>query len=125
MGKLAYAESLYGRPNCVCDMEICDMDIESVRCADFIINLHMGVRRLLTQNISAEKFLAENMDILRGKVLIGDEIGAGVVPADPFERRWRDETGTLYQALAKEADIVDRVWAGLPMRLKGGSLAEG
>ena len=118
MGKLAYAESLYGPSNRVCDMGG-ETDIKSISDADFIINLHMGVRRMLTQNKSAEEFLSENMDILRGKVLIGDEIGAGVVPIDPFERRWRDETGTLYQALAKEADIVDRVWAGLPMRLKG------
>ena len=118
MGKLAYANSLYGPPNRVCDMGG-ETDIKSIGDADFIVNLHMGMRRLLTQNISAEEFLTDNMEILRGKVLIGDEIGAGVVPIDPFERRWRDETGTLYQFLAKEAEIVDRVWAGLPMRLKG------
>ena len=42
-----------------------------------------------------------------------------VVPVDPFERRWRDETGLLYQFLARESAIVDRVWAGLAVRLKG------
>ena len=52
------------------------------------------------------------------KVIICDEIGAGVVPLDKFERRWRDETGLLYQALVREADRVDRVWAGLALRLK-------
>ena len=52
-------------------------------------------------------------------VLIGNEIGGGIVPMDPFERRWRDETGFLYQFLAREAETVDRVWAGIPVRMKG------
>ena len=32
---------------------------------------------------------------------------------------WADETGKIYQFLANEAEIVDRVFAGLAIRLKG------
>ena len=51
--------------------------------------------------------------------MTGDEICGGVVPSDSFGRKWRDETGKLYQYLANESDIVDRVFAGLALRLKG------
>ena len=52
-------------------------------------------------------------------MITGDEVCGGVVPADSFSRKWRDETGKLYQYLAGEAEIVDRVFAGLALRLKG------
>ncbi|MBR2207930.1 MAG: bifunctional adenosylcobinamide kinase/adenosylcobinamide-phosphate guanylyltransferase, partial [Synergistaceae bacterium] len=56
---------------------------------------------------------------LRNAILIGDEISSGVIPVSKFERQWRDETGRLYQFLADNADIVDRVFVGLALRLKG------
>ena len=114
MGKRAYAGSLYGPLSPVCDFGA--GGLERVEGAELTVNLHLGVRLLLERGIDAVPFLLAR---LGGRVLVGDEIGAGVVPADPFERRWRDETGSLYQALAARADIVDRVWAGLPVRLKG------
>lgn len=92
---------------------------EAVTEGDGALNLQIGVRRLLERGEDAAAFFAARLAALRGHILIGDEIGGGVVPMDPFERRWRDETGLLYQTLAREADVVDRVWAGLPMRLKG------
>ena len=117
MGKRTYAESLYGPPERVCDLGRCG--VEEMNGADLIINLHLCVRHLLERGANAMSFLTANIELFKGHVLIGDEIGAGVVPVDPFERRWRDETGELYQLLAAEADIVDRIWAGLPIRLKG------
>ena len=83
------------------------------------INLQDGVRTLLLRGADVRDFFGTRLERLAGRVLIGDEIGSGVVPVDPFERRWRDETGLLYQFLARESAIVDRVWAGLAVRLKG------
>lgn len=118
MGKRTYAESLYGSLSPLCDLERDALDaLEDGEPARFIVNLHLGVRRLMERGLDAlEFFTAQD---LGGKILIGDEIGAGVVPMSPFERRWRDETGALYQMLAKRATLVDRVWAGIPLRLKG------
>ena len=48
------------------------------------------------------------------------EVGCGVVPLAPQERRWREETGRLCCRLAKEAEGVVRLWCGLPTWLKGG-----
>lgn len=123
MGKRAWAESLYGVLTPVCDLkniapeDFADFEAR-LRGAKFILNLQAGVRALLLKNMDnpVDFFMAQDF---RDCVLIGDEVGSGVVPMEPFERRWRDETGLLYQALAERADIVDRVWAGLPCRLKG------
>ena len=50
---------------------------------------------------------------------MGDEIGSGIVPLEPSDREWRDETGRVYTLLARQADTVERVWAGCVQRLKG------
>ena len=52
-------------------------------------------------------------------VILCDEVGCGVVPVDPSERAWREETGRLCCALAQRADRVERIFCGLSMVLKG------
>lgn len=54
-----------------------------------------------------------------GLVVISNEVGQGIVPDNALARRFRDEAGWMHQALAKAADQVVMVIAGLPMRLKG------
>lgn len=51
-------------------------------------------------------------------VLVSNEVGQGVVPADPLSRRFVDESGRLHQELAQLCDRVVFVTAGLPMILK-------
>lgn len=121
MGKLDYARRLYGEDVSICDLAAAEPDeVLSAAAARVFVNLQDGVRRILKQGESPLNFFERNLGHLADKVLIGDEVGSGVVPADPFERLWRDETGRLYQLLAAQAELVDRVWAGLPSRLKGG-----
>lgn len=62
----------------------------------------------------AQRLLAEHPDA----VLICNEIGCGVVPLTPAERRWREETGRCVTALAAAAEEVHRVCCGLGLRLK-------
>ena len=115
MGKRDYATRLYGNFSHVCNLS-CD-DPEEI-CAGLITSIHDGVKTLIARGIEPVDFMAAKIDILRKCVITGDEIGGGVVPADAFGRKWRDETGRLYQFLANEADFVDRVFAGLSLRLK-------
>lgn len=117
MGKRAYADSLYGPALSPCDLASANLTL--LPSADRILNLQEGVRRLLQAGNDAGEFFRAHLEDLRACVLIGTEVGSGVVPTDPMERRWRDETGLLYQLLASEAAIVDRVWCGLALRLKG------
>lgn len=56
----------------------------------------------------------------RGPVwLVANEVGLGIVPDNPLARRFRDEAGWLNQRLARQADRVRFIAAGLPMALKG------
>lgn len=50
--------------------------------------------------------------------LVSNEVGWGVVPDNALARRFRDEVGRLHQALAKAADAVHLVAAGLSLRMK-------
>ena len=60
------------------------------------------------------------LDALRKKKLVlCREVGSGVIPLDPDERKWREAVGRLCCALAKEATAVVRVTAGIPVLLKG------
>jgi len=53
-------------------------------------------------------------------VLISNEVGWGIVPENPLARAFRDRTGWLHQRLARVADLVVLVVAGLPLTIKGG-----
>lgn len=55
----------------------------------------------------------------RYRVVIATEVGGGVVPVDPEQRRTREAAGRLACLLAERADQVIRVCCGLPQRLKG------
>ncbi len=57
-------------------------------------------------------------------VTVSNEVGQGIVPADPLARRFRDEQGRLNQKLASRCGLVVLVSAGLPLVLKG-TLPEG
>lgn len=51
-------------------------------------------------------------------VLVASEVGLGIVPENALARRFRDEAGLLHQRLARLADHVVLVAAGLPLVLK-------
>jgi len=52
-------------------------------------------------------------------ILVSNEVGQGVVPADPASRRFVDEAGRLHQAVAERCARVTLTVAGLPWTLKG------
>ena len=116
-GKLAYAKSLY--PDIHTVYNLAHESPRSIIIPGLITNIHFGVRRLLIDGTDPIEFFTSRLEVLKECIIIGDEITGGVVPVDEFERLWRDETGKVYQMLAHEADIVDRVFAGLSLRLKG------
>ena len=70
------------------------------------INLKVGKLGEIAQNASA--------DI----VLVTNEVGWGVVPPSPIGRFYRDVAGRANQLLAKKADAVHLVIAGLALQLK-------
>ena len=117
-GKLSYANKLYTNFPVIYNLE--HEHPESIKAPALIMNIHLGVKKLLMENIAPYEFFMSRLNILRHSVIICEEMCGGIVPADEFSRLWRDEKGRLYQLLAREADIADRIFAGLALRLKGG-----
>ena len=70
--------------------------------------------------LSAEiNALLDTIPILPGHLLlVSNEVGQGIVPANPLARRFRDEAGWLHQAIARCCDRTTFVIAGLPLTLK-------
>ena len=51
-------------------------------------------------------------------VIICDEVGYGVVPMEEKERAYREVVGRLLCFLAQRADCMERIVAGMPIRIK-------
>ncbi len=63
--------------------------------------------------------LLQTLPTLPGHVLlVSNEVGQGIVPANPLARRFRDEAGWLHQAIADCCNRTTFVIAGLPLTLK-------
>jgi len=52
-------------------------------------------------------------------VIVSNEVGMGIVPADPLSRQFRDLSGMVNQRIAKGADAVVFMVSGIPLFLKG------
>jgi len=64
--------------------------------------------------------LLDALPALPGQVLlVANEVGLGIVPENALARRFRDEQGTLNQAVASLCQRVILVAAGIPLVLKG------
>ncbi|MBO9128283.1 bifunctional adenosylcobinamide kinase/adenosylcobinamide-phosphate guanylyltransferase [Bacillus sp. 165] len=61
--------------------------------------------------------LWEQEQIGRKVVLIGCDIGGGIVPIEAEQRLWRDAVGWCYQDLAATANRVDEIWYGISSTL--------
>ena len=51
-------------------------------------------------------------------MLVTNEVGLGIVPDNALARQFRDAAGSLNQMIARVANKVEFVVAGLPMRVK-------
>jgi adenosylcobinamide kinase/adenosylcobinamide-phosphate guanylyltransferase len=51
-------------------------------------------------------------------IMVGNEVGLGIIPADPTARRFVDLAGELHQRLAASCDRVLFTVAGLPLTVK-------
>ncbi len=70
--------------------------------------------------LEADRLLEAVEGLAGPAVLVSNEVGLGVVPADALSRRFVDEAGRLHQRLAAAAQEVVFMAAGLPLHLKRG-----
>lgn len=88
-----------------------------VDCATLWLSNHLLADHDLAEE--GTKLLAALAKTKGPVIIVSNEVGAGIVPADPLTRRFRDEQGRLNQRLAAQADLAVLVAAGLPLTLKG------
>ena len=81
----------------------------------WLSNLLLGEHEITAHT---ERLLAGLADSKATLALVSNEVGLGIVPENALARRFRDEAGILNQKVAKAADRVVLVTAGLPLQLK-------
>lgn len=90
--------------------------------AYYAINLQEMIRRRLEEGEALEVLEQEMAGQLFAacpeRVLVADEIGCGIVPADKFSRDYRELTGRICCQLAQKSREVWRVTAGIGQRIK-------
>ena len=111
-GKSEYAVATYGGKVFSCSEGQIDWT------ANIITDLQEFSRRCLEEGKEAALELEKAKDLWQTKVLIGNDISQGIVPMDPVERGWREMNGRMMIYLAKEAESVERVFCGIPQKLK-------
>jgi adenosylcobinamide kinase/adenosylcobinamide-phosphate guanylyltransferase len=110
--------------------ELADTDVVVVDCLGFLVANVMG--EVAADSASTEARVEGELDgLLRAYqgaeatfVVVSNEVGAGVVPPYPSGRVFRDALGRANQRLAREADRVYWMLAGLPVEVKTSGLAE-
>lgn len=72
------------------------------------------------ENWAQEKhhFIEQLQNYSSDIIIVSNEVGSGIVPLGELSREFVDQAGWLNQALAKVADQVTLVVAGLPIALK-------
>ena len=86
--------------------------------AEIITDFHETVRRLLKDGVNAADYAREICAEKPDAVICANEIGSGIVPVDPEERRWREAAGRALCVIAQNAGEVVRVVCGIGCRIK-------
>ena len=114
-GKLDYARTAFAlRENEIFTCSGTKVDF-SKRCLNALEEFTWACAEAGTDPV--EDFRA-NWEKWKDSILICRDLFCGVVPMDPRERQWRQDTGRLCQYLAGEAEQVSRIFCGLEQRLK-------
>lgn len=118
-GKLGYAKKEFPE---ISEMDWVDGRVcgeEELYVCRGIHHFHAYIERMMREGRCVDD-LAGRISLRNPKVvIISDEIGYGIVPADPFEREYREMTGRICTRLAADAKKVCRVVCGIGTVIKG------
>lgn len=97
-----------------------DCDENGLREAQIINHFQLYVKRHLQQLKSEEEQERILALLLEGedKIVIGDEIGCGIVPLDAGEREYREIYGRMMCRIAQSANRVIRIICGVHQVIK-------
>lgn len=79
------------------------------------------IEELVTQaekeSQSVFDWLEKYLPLWNDCILITQEVGCGLVPITPEERRWRETVGRMNMWLVSKSETVERIFCGLSMEL--------
>ncbi len=114
-GKLNYTLKKYGFKI----DDVCNLENEKTNFSKPILyNFHVLAKDLMKSGKKPSEYVRENIDLLRNKIIISDDIGGGVVPIDKTDREYREVAGRLNCAVAEYADSVERIFCGISQQIK-------
>lgn len=123
-GKLAYVQKVHEGENYVIvdGVEMTDFlkkDVGQIQGRVIWNHFHEYVRQQMTQESEERKaFLSQVLQRFPDMCVISDEVGCGIVPMEPGESMYRDETGSLLCILARKAERMERVICQIGQRIK-------
>lgn len=115
-GKLDYAFGHYGK-NCSvyqCTEKEAAPDLSK----DIINSFHWLVLAQLRNEKDPLGDVEKNLEKMRSKIIICDDISCGIVPIDAEMRQWRESVGGVLRFLAKHSEEVIRLFCGIGTRIK-------
>ncbi len=117
-GKLNYVLHKYdAKASKVWDGEIPQNTDE--QCKTVIINhFHHWVKLRIACDGCPEEEILHFVENYPDCVIISDEVGNGIVPAEASEREYRERTGRILVELAAIAEEVERVICGIGQKIK-------
>lgn len=91
---------------------------ESLVQAEVVTDFHMYIQKLLMEGKDVQEEVKQLLCQKPELILTVAELGCGIVPADAFDRKYRETVGRICCEIAKEAEAVYRVTCGIGMRIK-------
>jgi adenosylcobinamide kinase/adenosylcobinamide-phosphate guanylyltransferase len=104
-----------------------DPRVVLIDCLTLLASNRIGALREPIELREAEELLHEEalglLEAYRSSeatwIVVSNEVGMGLVPAHPLGRAYRDALGRMNQEMARAADRVIMMVAGVPMQVKG------
>lgn len=91
---------------------------ESLVQAEVVTDFHMYIQKLLMEGKDVQEEVKQLLCQKPELILTVAELGCGIVPADAFDRKYRETVGRICCEIAKEAEAVYRVTCGIGVRIK-------
>jgi adenosylcobinamide kinase/adenosylcobinamide-phosphate guanylyltransferase len=87
-----------------------------IDCLTLWVSNLLGCGR--TPGLEAERLVAAVPGLDGQLVFVSNEVGSGIIPANPLARRFADDLGVINQVVAAVVDEVVLMVAGLPLVVK-------
>lgn len=117
-GKLNYVLEKYDvKPSNIWDGKLPE-NTSGLHGTVVINHLHNWIKLKMSCDNCPKEELLHFIENYPDCVIISDEVGNGIVPIEPFEREYREQTGRILIELAKKAEEVERVICGISQKIK-------